>query len=294
MEKKKKDRLPMNKARELLDERGIRPNKRLGQHFLQDPGIVSRIIEGAGLHEDDVVVEIGAGPGSLTLPLIPAVFHLVAIEKDLILLDILNKRLTRDREKVTLMAVDVLKLDFTRIYEKFKKKLRLIGNLPYNISSPFLERTVRFRAYIRDATLMFQQELAKRLTAVPNSKDYGSLSVVTQYHSKVSRILKVNKEAFYPRPKVDSMVLGLDFEQPHPVRAENEPFFHSVVRAAFRYRRKTILNSLERGMRDYLRGDIEKALAGCGIDPGRRAETLTIDEYICLSSAIERQAPIAC
>jgi len=274
-------------SKALLRKSGIRPRKRLGQNFLEDPAIIEKIITYAGFDKTDVVIEIGPGLGALTIPTLPCIYHLVAIEKDLSLITILKERLSlKEKEKITFISGDVVKLDVKEIYDTFNQKIRIIGNLPYNISSPFLEKLIINRDYIKNAILMFQYEFAQRLTAKPKNKEYGALSVISQYYAKISPLIKVKRDVFYPKPKVDSMVLEMDFRKPYPLQAENEVNFRKTIRAAFSCRRKTILNSLERGMVSASREMIAKALKKCLIDPKRRAETLTIDEYIHLSSVL--------
>jgi 16S rRNA (adenine1518-N6/adenine1519-N6)-dimethyltransferase len=281
----KKAHQGLTRSRALLAKSGLRPRKRLGQHFLEDPNAIKKIISHARLQDTDVVVEIGPGLGALTIPMLPHIHHLVAIEKDPLLIDLLGEKLSpRERQKITFISGDVLKLDFRQIYEAFRGKVRILGNLPYNISSPFLEHLIANRHYVRNAILMFQFEVAQRLIARPNSKEYGALSIASQYYARISPLIKISKECFYPKPKVDSMVLEFNMEMPHPVRAKDEERFLKIVKAAFSFRRKTILNSLERGMVPMTRHMIVGALEESSIEPNRRAETLTIDEYIHLSS----------
>jgi len=283
----KKARQGLRVSKALLAQSGLRPRKRLGQHFLEDPATINQIIQASHLDTNDVVVEIGAGLGALTIPILPHISHAVAIEKDPLLLNILQQRLTLEqKKKVTFISGDVLKFDFKEPFNAFRKKIRVLGNLPYNISSPLLEKLISNRGCIKDAILMLQYELAQRMIALPKGKDYGSLSILSQYHACISPLIKIERDAFYPKPKVDSMVLKFDFEKPYPLRAESEGSFRSVVKAAFSHRRKTILNSLERGIASLPREIITEALTQCLIDPKRRAETLTIDEYIRLSSLI--------
>jgi 16S rRNA (adenine1518-N6/adenine1519-N6)-dimethyltransferase len=284
----------MRISKALLAKSGLKPRKSLGQHFLEDPAIIDTIMAQARLSNDEVVVEIGPGLGALTIPILPHIYHLVAIEKDPLLINILKENLPlKDKGKITCIAGDVLKLNFKEISDKFEQKIKVLGNLPYNISSPFLEKLIVNRQYIKSAILMFQFEVAQRLTAVPKKKEYGALSVISQYYARISPLIKIKRDAFYPRPKVDSMVLEIDFEKPYPFQAENEESFHRIVKAAFSCRRKTILNSLERGMVSVPREILAKALRECLIDPKRRAETLTIDEYIRLSSVLKPHKTIS-
>ena len=283
----KKAHQGLNPARALLPKSGIRPRKRLGQHFLQDPSIADRIIAQARFTNTDVAIEVGAGLGALTIPILAHVSHVVAVEKDPLLIAILKERLPlKEMEKITLVAEDMLKLQVKEIYDTFNQKLKILGNLPYNISSPFLKKLMDNRNCIKTAVLMFQYEFAQRLAAGPRKRQYGALSVITQYCARVSPLMRVKREAFYPKPKVDSMVVEIDFEKPYPSQAEDELLFQRIVKAAFSHRRKTILNSLERGLVPVSREILEQALNKCRIDLKRRAETLSIDEYIGLTSAL--------
>jgi 16S rRNA (adenine1518-N6/adenine1519-N6)-dimethyltransferase len=284
----RKARRSVSPSRALLAQSGLRARKRLGQHFLEDPRIIDRIMALAGLNENDVVVEIGPGLGALTLPMLPHIRHVVVVEKDPALLGILKQRVQPEQgEKISFIAGDVLRLDVRQIHDQYGGKVKIVGNLPYNISSPVLGKLIRDRDYIGRAILMFQLEVAQRLTAGPRTGEYSALSVMVQYYGRVSPLIRVSRDAFYPKPKVDSMVVEIDFERPHPVRAEDEESFQAVIRAAFSCRRKTILNSLQRGMASIPREVIAQALERCLIDPKRRAETLTVDEYVHLSACLK-------
>ncbi len=265
----------------------FRPKKSLGQHFLKDKEVVREIINKARFDPTDQVLEIGPGLGALTLVLAREVHHVIAIEKDSRLTEILNKRLSAEKiENVLLINEDILKLDFSRIPSLHERKARVIGNLPYNISSPILERLVESRHTMNRAVLMLQSELAGRLIANPGTKAFGAMTVLVQYHAHVSPLLHVPKEAFRPRPKVDSMVLEMDFQRPYPEQTEDEVKFRRVVKGAFAQRRKTLLNSLKNSLVSCSREEILAALERCGIDPKRRAETLTIDDFLRLTSAL--------
>jgi 16S rRNA (adenine1518-N6/adenine1519-N6)-dimethyltransferase len=273
---------------------GIRPRKRLGQHFLRDQGITSKIIALARLNKEDVVLEVGSGLGALTIPILPLISHLVAVEKDPGLAGLLRERVPAEEEhKITFVVGDILKVPFEEVRDRFHRKIKVLGNLPYNISSPFLEKLVINREYVKTAILMFQYEFAQRLTAGPCTKDYGALSVIMQYYARLSPLIKVKRDAFYPKPKVDSMVLEIDFEKPHQSQAEDEHLFQRIAKAAFSHRRKTILNSLERGMASLPREALDEALRKCSIDPKRRAETLTVDDFIRLTSSLTPEETIS-
>jgi 16S rRNA (adenine1518-N6/adenine1519-N6)-dimethyltransferase len=268
------------------------PSKRLGQHFLKERGLAEMIVQLARFDRRDRVLEIGPGWGALTLPLAASVHQVLAVEKDARLAEALGKRLHRvGIDNVRVVRGDILRLDLADLLgSRTEEKIRVIGNLPYNISSPLIERLIGHRDRVSRATLMFQAELARRLIAVPGSRAYGAMTVLIQYEARLSSLLEVPKSAFHPRPKVDSMVLSLDFERPHPRRAENEAFFRRVVRGAFAHRRKTLLNCLKRSLPSCAVEDILRALQTCGVEPHRRAETLHIDDYLCLSASLESLA----
>jgi len=275
-------------SRPLKSVPGFRPKKRLGQHFLLDPGVIHKIIARAGFHVSDLVLEIGPGQGALTLPLARSVGHVVAVEKDARLVSLLKKKLSQAGiTNVTLVNHDILEWDFHETEARSSTKIKVIGNLPYNISSPFLEKLVENRTSVDRAILMFQLEIAKRLTSPPGEKTYGAMTVLIRYYAHATSLLGVPKSAFFPRPKVDSMVLELDFERPYNKRAVNEASFKEVVKGAFAHRRKTLFNSLKDSFPFIDREGLMEGINKCGIDPGRRAETLDMDEFVCLTSALE-------
>ena len=276
--------------KKIKDTGTLRPDKRLGQHFLRDRSVISEIIERSGFLESDDVLEIGPGLGALTIPLAGRVNRVTAVEKDARLAETLNKRLSQEGIKnVTLINDDILKVDPGKIFGPGEGRIRAIGNLPYNISSPFLEMLFRYRHLIRNAVLMFQYEFAERLLAAPGGKDYGALTVLMRYNSEISPLIHVSREAFYPRPKVGSMVVRIDLERIHERRAGDDGFFSAVVKGAFAHRRKTILNSLGGTLTSWGNKELREALTLCAIDPVRRAETLDIDEFITLADTMKKQ-----
>jgi 16S rRNA (adenine1518-N6/adenine1519-N6)-dimethyltransferase len=265
----------------------FRPKKRLGQNFLVDPGISERILSLSGFGAEETVLEIGPGKGALTLPLAERVKHVLAVEKDVQLVGWLEERLeNKGVTNVTLVHGDILKLDWPSFLNDFEHRISVIGNLPYNISSPVLEKICRHSRKVSRAVLMFQKEVAERLTASPGTKAYGALTLLVQYHARAASLLKVLKGSFFPVPKVDSMVILLDFEKPYPQRAVHEAFFRKVVKGAFAHRRKTILNSLKGAMPDQTRESLLTALNACGIDEGKRAEVLEMEDFLRLTEAL--------
>ncbi|MCP4681519.1 MAG: ribosomal RNA small subunit methyltransferase A [Desulfobacterales bacterium] len=272
-----------------ITRNGLRPKKSLGQHFLADHGIIQEIIGLTGFQISDIVLEIGPGKGALTLPLARSVGHVVAVEKDTQLSNQKKKKLSdAGITNVTLVNKDILKFDFRDIPRPPSAKIHVIGNLPYNISSPFLEKLVENRPFVKRAVLMFQLEVALRLTASPGRKIYGAMTLLLQYYARATPLLEVPKKAFYPIPKVDSMLIELDFERPYPERAGCEDRLKKVIKGAFAHRRKTLLNSLKGHNPSWNREILLEAIEKCGIDPKRRAETLDMDEFLCLAANLKR------
>ena len=277
----------MSERRPINREQPLRPRKRLGQHFLRDPAVIAQVISRGRFREDDSVVEIGPGLGALTFPLARQVQRVIGIEKDPRLMEILQDRLfRRGIENVTLLREDVLKVDFSELARSLGQSLTLIGNLPFNISSPFLEKLIRSRDFLTRAVLTFQAEVGRRLVAAPGNKQYGAMTVMIQYQARISPLLEIPKQAFYPPPKVGSIVVELDFTTPHPTRAADEGGLRRTVQGAFAHRRKTLIKSLKGAFPERPREEILKAIENGGIDSKKRAEVLGINDFIRLSHAL--------
>jgi 16S rRNA (adenine1518-N6/adenine1519-N6)-dimethyltransferase len=265
---------------------GFRPKKGLGQHFL-DSRITGKILARAGFGVSDRVLEIGPGHGALTLPLARRVGQVVAVEKDRYLVESLQRRLSSaGLSNVTIINDDFLLFDLRKLVPESSKKIQIIGNLPYYITSPVLHKLIENRGLIARAVLMLQLEVAARLTASAGGKAYGAITLLVRYHAKAAPLLEVSKEAFYPRPKVDSMVIELNFEEPYPCGDVNPEDFKRVVRGAFAHRRKTLINSLKGSFPAWSKEMLLKVMEECEIDPKRRAETLTVDQFLGLASAL--------
>ncbi len=266
---------------------GHRPRKRFGQHFLTDPGVIRGILDRSGLQDSDHVLEIGPGRGALTFPLARRVHRILAVEKDRDLAAWLHDELSaRGVHNVTVVCADILRLDSDLLDRLSSSRIHVIGNLPYNISTPVIERLIRYRSRIHRAVLMFQKEVADRLASSPGNRTYGALTVLVGLHSRVRGLLRVGKASFHPRPRVESAVIELDFDSPHPSRPVDEAWFQRVVKGAFGHRRKTLQNALSAAFPALDRNDVRQAMAGCAIEPARRAETLTIEEFIRLSDTL--------
>ncbi len=253
-----------------------RPRKRFGQNFLQDRGVIRRIAAAIAPQPDQTLVEIGPGEGALTQELLSATEKLQAIELDRDLIDHLT-RLCAPLGKLSLHNADALRFDFRQLYQG--QPLRVVGNLPYNISTPILFRLLAFRDIIQDMHFMLQKEVVDRMAAEPGGKDYGRLSVMLQAQCEVCHLFDIGPEAFRPPPKVDSSFVRLVSyaEPPYPISDFDR--FSRLVTAAFAQRRKTLRNNLK--------GLITpEAISDLGIDPGARAETLGIGDFVRLAECL--------
>jgi 16S rRNA (adenine1518-N6/adenine1519-N6)-dimethyltransferase len=257
---------------------GHRARRRFGQHFLRDRHVVERIIRAFDPQPTDTVVEIGPGQGVLTHELVGRVGRLHAVELDRDLVAHLRHAFSPDA--LTLHSTDALRFEF-RALAGPGTKLRLIGNLPYNISTPLLFHLLEQIDVVHDMLFMLQKEVVDRLAAAPGGKDYGRLSVMIQWRLRVERLFDVGPGAFSPPPRVDSAVVRLTPHATPPIEVSDSELFSRVVQAAFAQRRKTLRNNLK-GLVD------TAALPGLGIEPNRRAETLTLEEFARLA----RCAPV--
>jgi 16S rRNA (adenine1518-N6/adenine1519-N6)-dimethyltransferase len=271
----------------LLRRLGLRPKKSWGQHFLVHPHQARRIAEALALAPGDTVVEIGAGLGALTVFLAAAAGRVVALELDPALARFLKEELLAAAPQVEVICQDVLEFDFTGLSLEVGAPLKVAGNLPYQITSPLLFKLIQELPALSRAVLMIQQEVGDRLLARPGTKDYGILSVLLQYHFRLTRLFTLTPANFYPPPQVSSMVLSLRPASPQP-RARDEALLARVVKAAFGQRRKNLNNTLAAQAAAFgLSPEQMRAiLAELDIDPLRRGETLSAAEFVTLSNAI--------
>jgi len=273
----------------LLGLFNLSPKKHMGQNFLVDPSTAEMIVRRAGVAFDETVLEIGAGLGALTIPLARAAKKLYAVEKDRDLMGVLADTLRENRiGTVELIHSNIFDVDPYALVPAEDGKMTVFGNLPYNISSQVVIWAIENRQAIDRAVFMFQKEVARRIAASPGSSDYGRLSVMVQYCSRVKRIAAVGARQFYPRPKVDSEVIEIVFDPAIGPAAENEALFGAVVKAAFGRRRKTIKNALAPKAIGVDGHVVECMWRHCGIDSSRRAETLTVREFVVLSDTLFR------
>ncbi|MCU0588688.1 MAG: 16S rRNA (adenine(1518)-N(6)/adenine(1519)-N(6))-dimethyltransferase RsmA [Syntrophobacteraceae bacterium] len=266
--------------------RRMSPRKRFGQHFLAQAATAQRIVDSAGLSPDDVAVEVGPGLGALTRFLLPRVrrLHLVEIDRDLG--DYLAETLGASYPHVTVHRMDVLDFDFRSLADQEGQRLAVIGNLPYNISSPLLFRLLEVRTAIRSMVFMVQKEVGLRWTALPGSGDYGVLSVLLGVYAQSRRLFDVGPGQFYPRPQVDSTVASIRLDPPGPQPLPSYALMRSLLNAAFQKRRKTLSNSL-RGFGGVDGARLQSCLSEAGIDGTRRPETLSAEEAIRLCRAFQ-------
>ena len=297
----------------------FRAKKALGQNFINDPQIIDAIVDACGAGPDDTVVEIGPGKGALTCTLAERAKRVIAVELDSSVIPLLKGNLA-GAPNVEVVNEDILKFDWNRAVtaanveisatenqcnvsqaeaETEQKPeipcnsgvLRVVGNLPYYITTPILLGILEKNVPAASITVMVQKEVAERICAGPGGKDYGVLSISLQYYADCSYVLDVPAEYFTPRPKVDSAVVHMTLKKERLLAPEEEPQFFALVKKAFSQRRKTLVNSMvgyrtSTGAAPLQKEDILKALAACGIDERRRPETLSIKEFAALLKAL--------
>jgi len=254
------------------------PLKRFGQNYLQDQNIIKKIIDEIDPKENETIIEIGPGQGAITQKLLESKACLTAIEID--------KRVIEDLQNkyagLHLIQSDFLKLDLNQFVVSSGKKLRIAGNIPYNITSPILFKLFENNTIVQDAIFMVQYEVAKRMTAKKGSKDYGILSVLLEYFGNTKLAFKVSPNVFYPKPNVYSAVVHINFNEKRN-NSEFNAMFKSIVKSSFGNRRKTLKNSLSNGI------FAEVNFSECGIDLSLRAEQLNVDDFIKLTEFISNK-----
>lgn len=269
---------------EILKKYGFRPLKRLGQHFLVDANVLNKIVAAAELSKDDVVLEIGPGIGTLTGAMAPLAGRIVAVERDSRLIPILNETL-EGLGNVEVVLADALEFNPERPPAGISAPNKCVSNLPYQVATPILAKYVERYPGIELYVVMIQREVGDRLLARPGSKDYGAVTVKLQYFCRIQPVMNVSRHVFMPKPEVDSVVIKFERLPSPAVRVSNEQLFFEIVRAAFAQRRKTLKRSLASGLSlppDAIKFSIDKA----GIDPDRRGESLSLEEFASISNAL--------
>jgi len=276
----------MSTTLNLLRTHHIRPLKKYGQSFLTDDQIFLKIVAAGDLKKDDVVVEIGAGLGVMTAMLADTVSRVIAVEVDPNLIDILRENL-REKQNVEIVNRDILTYDFSGTEPVVPgRKIKVMGNIPYNITSEILFHLLAFRNHIHSAVLLMQKEVADRLTAEAGRKAYGIPTVILSMYADLEHLFDVSNRCFYPVPAVQSSLLRLTFRDNPRYPLKDEEFFRRLVRAAFAQRRKTLMNNLKSFRKIERSADeLTAMLNGLGIDGARRAECLTLAEFAALSNA---------
>ena len=261
----------------------MRPKKSLSQNFLINDRAAKRIVDSLDIQEGDTVLEIGAGKGALTKYLLEKAQKVIAVEIDKKLCQYLEQRFA-EKSNLVLINKDILKIDWENLAER-KGHLKVIGNLPYRITSPLLSLLLENREFIPLSVLMVQKEVAKRICAQPGSKDWSPLSITVQLYADVKTLFHLKPTSFFPSPNVESSVIKIIFFKKPKLFIADEKLFFSVIRSAFGQRRKIILNSLSANL-NLPKKEVELILNKVKIDPKRRPETLSIQEFARLSSAL--------
>ncbi|MPM07640.1 Ribosomal RNA small subunit methyltransferase A [bioreactor metagenome] len=270
------------KTAELVKKYNFKFSKSLGQNFLIDDSVPKDIVAGAEVNEDDLVIEIGPGVGTLTAQLLNKAKRVVAIELDSDLIPILSKEIGGN-PKFTLIHNDALKVNFNEIIGD-EESVKLVANLPYYVTTPIILKLLKEDYKFKSLTIMIQKEVAERMNAEPGNKDYGSLSLLVQYYCDTKIVRKVAPQCFIPRPKVDSIVIRLDKLTEPKVSVKSEKLFFDIIRSSFNMRRKTLWNGVKNiGLS---KEKLELAFNEADIDPKRRGETLSIQEFAVLSDKI--------
>jgi len=254
-----------------------KPRKRFGQNFLHDAGIIHQIVAAISPQKGDKIIEIGPGKGALTGPILEETGKIQVVELDRDLIPLLQENI-KDKGELTVHSADALKFDFSQLSDA-SHDLRIIGNLPYNISTPLLFHLTTFLPNIKDMHFMLQKEVVDRMVAEPNTKAYGRLGVILQYYCSVEKLFIVKPGAFFPPPKVDSAIVRLIPHKQPPVDVKSEAVFAKVLTQCFRMRRKTLRNNLKEIMS-------EEEIKSLGINPGCRSETLSIEEFALLANLV--------
>lgn len=257
---------------------GHRARKRFGQNFLVSESVIGKILKSINPNASDHIIEIGPGLGALTSPLASSGAMMTAIELDRDLAERIENQIA-DNARFQLICQDALKVDFASIYGS-ETRLRIVGNLPYNISTPIIFHLLNFAEQIEDMHFMLQREVVERMAAQPGSSDYGRLSIMVQYRCNVENLIAVPPGSFDPPPKVHSAVVGLR-PRPPALKALNEGDLDRIVRSAFNNRRKTLRNTLKNEL-------AVEQIEQQGIDPGLRPENLSVSDYVKLANCLNK------
>lgn len=271
----------------IMEKYGFKFSKSLGQNFLIDDQVIEDIMEGADVGSEDCVLEVGPGIGVMTQALAERAEKVVSVEIDSSLLPVLDETLA-PYNNVKIINSDILKIDLRQlIEEEFNgRRPKVVANLPYYVTTPIIMMFLEEGIPVTDIVVMVQKEVAERIVSAPGNKIYGALSVAVQFYSEPSVIVKAPKGLFMPQPKVDSLVVRMKIRETPKVDVKNRKLFFRVVKAAFGMRRKTLLNALSAGL-GISKDMVNEVMGACDIDPKRRGETLSIEEFGLLADRFE-------
>lgn len=280
--------IPSNTLK-VLEKYNFSFQKKFGQNFLIDTHILEGIIKGAGITEDDCVLEIGPGIGTMTQYLCEAARFVIAVEIDKNLIPILGDTLSEYDNKIVLNK-DVLKVNINELCDKYNegRPIKVVANLPYYITTPIIMGLFESHVPLESITVMVQKEVAERMQVGPGTKDYGALSLAVQFYSKPEVIMTVSAGCFIPRPNVDSAVIKLTAHKENPVSVRNEAFMFNIIRAAFNQRRKTLANALVNGGINVTRDEVYEALSKMELSATVRGEALTLEQFAALSDLLSQ------
>lgn len=271
-------------TKDIVKKYGFRFTKSLGQNFLIDDSVLRDIVEGAEVNAEDFVIEIGPGVGTLTRELLPVAKRVCAVELDSDLIPILKEEL-KDFNNFEIVHKDAMKVDFNEIMGD-EKSVKLVANLPYYVTTPIIAKVLNGGYNFKSLTVMIQKEVAERLASEPNCKEYGAISILVQYYCDTKIVRNVSPSCFMPQPKVESTVIRMDKLEKPRYAVNDEALFFRIVRESFNMRRKTLWNAMKNLKLD--KDMLLKAFEEAGIDPKRRGETLSIEEFGRLANCIDQ------
>lgn len=269
-------------TKDIVNKYGFKFTKSLGQNFLTDDNVLKDIVYGAEVSKEDYVIEIGPGVGTLTKELLKEAKRVTSIELDDRLIPILQEEL-KEYDNFGLIHKDALKVNYNELIGD-EKSVKVVANLPYYVTTPIIVNLLNGDYNFKSLTIMIQKEVAERINAEHSTKEYGAFSLLVQYYCNTKIIRRVPPSCFIPSPKVDSIVIRLDKLDKPPVDVEDEKLFFNIIRQAFNMRRKTLWNGMKNLGMD--KEKLQRAFEKAGIDPNRRGETLTIQEFATLSNNI--------
>ncbi len=275
------------KTKQIIKKYEFNFKKNFGQNFLVDERVLDKIVDAANIGENDLVIEVGPGIGTLTQAMAKKAGKVVSVEIDRTLVPILEE-LLEDYDNVEIINEDILKVDLNALIERHKgMNVKMAANLPYNITTPIIMNILEKHIPMESLTVMIQKEVAFRMNAKPSTKDYGSLSLVTRYYCEPYLVANVPRNCFMPRPNVDSAVIKLTLPDRPPVDVKDESFFFEFIKAAFSQRRKTLVNCIHNsGILNMSKEEIGSLLSSLGFDEKVRGESLTLRDFAKICNSI--------